>query len=101
MATRKTLREAQELAEKWQTQYPDATFRIEDIAPWGFDVLEARVCRICGSEYLTAAIGEYDGLRCDACEQQAREESRESSKRALATNKARQAQQEFYDAHMI
>lgn len=95
MASRKSQAKAQELIEKMQANFPDATFRIVDNSATQrigrivaeedgleivednggimvtarvsrFDVLEARICHSCGSEFLTRAIGEH-GPTCKTC----------------------------------
>ena len=77
MASRKSLKEAQELKEKWEAEYPNAKFKIIDdsmtrtiggkvIESPQFNILEARQCG-CGGEILTAAVGEASLDECKEC----------------------------------
>ena len=95
MASRSTMTAATELMKKWQTEYPEASFRIienseirevgralaeregytimeDDGSRWvlanvtRFDILEVRHCA-CGAEILTAAVGEYGLSQCQDC----------------------------------
>jgi DNA-directed RNA polymerase subunit RPC12/RpoP len=100
MASRNTLREAQELKAQIEKQHPAAKIVIvessserrigrriagnegfeiiEDdggimvtVKETRFDVLEARTCQSCGNEYTTVAIGEADDGRCPGCREKA------------------------------
>ena len=95
MASRATLKEAEEVKEELKARYSTATFRIIDNSKTSmvgralaetkgykiveddgsrfvkaevtqFDVLEVRVCT-CGAEVLTAAIGEAGVDECQEC----------------------------------
>lgn len=97
MASRSTLKKAQELKAKFEANHPNAEIRIIDrsgIARIGrgvaesngfeiveddggimvtinevrFEVLEVRHCK-CGAEILTAAIGEWGLDECQACKE--------------------------------
>ena len=72
MATRRTLEEAQRLADAWTDSYPDLRIVIREVsAPWEpddvlYDVLEERICVTCGKKFLTAGIA-MDGSECGNC----------------------------------
>lgn len=125
MATKKSLKEAQEAITRLQTRHPNATFRIVDNSKTmrigrgaaarqgfeiveddggimvtakvtAFDVYEIRYCR-CGAEVLTAAIGE-DGLdECRTCRKKREERQARISGRNRRESARRVAQAEWRD----
>ena len=69
MASRNTLKEAQEVKRHFQAMVPGAEIRITESARRGYVIQEVRKCEDCGREILTSAIGEINvaGDRCSEC----------------------------------
>lgn len=85
MASRNSMKEAQELKMTFETNYPNAEIRIVENGA-RFDILEVRECDDCETEILTAAIGEWGVDECFDC----REASEAKWKEELAAGVARQ-----------
>lgn len=123
MATRNTQNEANQLKTKLEKQYPNRKFRIVDNSRTmkmgrlaaeeegyeilsgsvitvtakvtSFTILEIRECG-CGTEILTAAIGE-DGLNeCRECAKKSKEAHEANLNRSIAENKAEVDRYEAY-----
>jgi len=125
MASRTTLKEAQEVKAQMEARHPGRTIRIIDksgVAQMGrlaaeskgfeiidgnditvtvkeirFDILEVRKCRNCSSEILTAAIGE-DGLdECEPCKAQRKARQEKELAESIERNRQSVAEWEARD----
>ena len=87
MASRNTLQEAQEVKAGMESRHPGIEIRIVDTGT-RFNIMEVRKCADCGSEILTAAIGQLTSNKCRTC----CEKKRVKQEKKLQANIKREAE---------
>ena len=105
MAYRKTQQEAETAKVELEALFPEATLEIREFGKgeeWhGYKILESRVCCKCGETYLTGAVGTFDHNICADCSEALTEEYEKESARKIKEANEKQANQVWYDEHMI
>jgi len=86
-ASRGTRQEAEKVKARMEERHPGVTIRIVERGP-RFVIMEARKCQ-CGTEVLTAAIGELGANECPACRE--KRQARHKAEGRAQVEKARQS----------